>query len=164
MAEIIKEMKKPGRLTRLIYRAPIWLYRLGLGGVMGENKVLINHIGRRSGKPRQATVEVIQHEKGTNVYLVASGFGEKSDWFQNLMAHPDVTIQVGRNRMAAHAECLPPSQATEILLDYSQRNPRGMRAFASMLGYHLVDYEEDVRVLFGIIKVVSLITTALQEE
>ncbi len=164
MAEKHKDVRTPGGLDRLVWRAPIWLYRLGLGGLMGKNNVLINHIGRKSGIPRQAVVEVIQHDKEANVYIVASGLGEKSDWFQNLMAHPDITIQVGRKRMAAHAECLPLPRATEILLDYSHRNPRGMHAFARMLGYRIVDYEEDVHFLIGILRVVSLSTTILLEK
>ena len=164
MAEKIKAVKKPGGLTRLIWRAPIWLYRIGLSGLMGEKTILINHTGRRSGKPRQAVVEVIHHDKEANAYIVASGLGEKSDWFQNLMAHPDVTVQVGRKRMAARAECVPIPQATEIMLDYSRRNSNGMRSFASMLGYHIVDYEEGVRFLIGILRVVSLSTTNLPEK
>ncbi len=164
MVEKIINVQTPGGFTRLLYRAPIWLYRLGLGGLMGEKNVLLNHIGRISGKPRQAVVEVIHHDKGSNVYIVASGLGEKSDWFQNLMTHPDITIQLGRKRMAAHAERLPISQATEILLDYSHRNASGMRAFASMVGYHLVDYEEGVRFLISIMAVVSLSAADLQEK
>jgi len=164
MAEKIINVQTPRGLTRLLYRAPIWFYRLGLGGLMGENNVLLNHIGRRSGKTRQAVVEIIRHDKGANVYIVASGLGEKSDWFQNLMVHPDITIQVGRKRMASHAERLPLPQATEILLDYSHRNARGIRAFASMIGYRIVDYKEGVRFLIRVIRVVSLATTDLQEK
>jgi deazaflavin-dependent oxidoreductase (nitroreductase family) len=156
-------VQRPRGFARLIYRAPIWLYRLGLGGLMGEKHVLLNHIGRKSGKPRQALVEIIRHDKWANTYIVASGLGEKSDWFQNLMAQPDITIQVGRKRMAAHAERLSLPQADEILLDYSRRNARGMRAFSSMVGYHIVDYEEGVRLLLRVIKVVSLAAADLQE-
>lgn len=164
MAEKTINVQRPIGLTRLLYRAPIWLYRLGLGGLMGKKNVLLNHFGRRSGKPRQAVVEIIRHDKEANVYIVASGFGEKSDWFQNLMAHPDITIQVGSKRMAAHAERLPLPQATEILLDYSHRNAGGMRAFASMIGYRIVDYEEGVRFLIRIMTVVSLAATDLQDK
>jgi deazaflavin-dependent oxidoreductase (nitroreductase family) len=164
MTEKTINIKAPRGLTRLLYRAPIWLYRFGLGGLIGEKHVLLNHIGRRSGKPRQAVVEIIRHDKVAKAYIVASGLGEKSDWFQNLMAHPDITIQVGRKRMAAHAERLLLHQATQILLDYSHRNARGMRGFASMIGYHIVDYEEGVRFLIRVIRVVSLATTDLQEK
>lgn len=163
MAEKIINVQAPRGLTRLLYRAPIWLYRLGLGGLMGEKHLLLYHIGRRSGKPRQAVVEIVRHDKEASMYVVASGFGEKSDWFQNLMAYPDVTFQVGHKRIAARAECVPLPQATEILLDYSHGNARGMRAFASMIGYHIANYEEGVDFLIRIIKVVSLYTTEQQE-
>ncbi len=80
------------------------------------------------------------------------------------MAHPDITIQVGRKRMAAHAERVPLPQATDILMEYSHRNPRGLRAFADMIGYRIVDYEEWVRVLINIVAVVSLTATDLQKK
>lgn len=31
---------------------------------------------------------------GTNTYYVASGFGEKSDWFRNIQKTPKVNVRV----------------------------------------------------------------------
>jgi hypothetical protein len=72
----VKDAQPPRGLARLAWRAPIWFYRLGLGGLLGQRFVLLNHIGRRSGQPRQAVVEVVRHDKRTGTYIVASGFGE----------------------------------------------------------------------------------------
>lgn len=55
---------------------------------------------------------------------MASGFGEKSDWYQNVIINPDIIIQVGRKRMTARAERLGLREATEIMLDYNRRNPK----------------------------------------
>ena len=41
------------RLRRALFRAPIWLYRLGLGGLLGGRFLLLTHTGRTSGRPRQ---------------------------------------------------------------------------------------------------------------
>ena len=33
------------RLRRALFRAPIWLYRLGLGGLLGGRFLLLTHTG-----------------------------------------------------------------------------------------------------------------------
>jgi deazaflavin-dependent oxidoreductase (nitroreductase family) len=156
MVEKIKDVQPPRGLARLGWRAPIWFYRLGLGGLLGGRFVLLNHIGRRSGLPRQAVLEVVDHNKKTGVYVVASGFGEKSDWYQNVISRPEITIQVGRKRMAARAERLPMSQAVEVMLDYNRRHPTALRNLASILGYRTDGSEADVRFLAGVIPMVAL--------
>ena len=124
MVEKIKEVQSPQGLARLAWRAPIWFYRLGLGGLFGKRFILLTHTGRKTGKPRQAVLEVVQYNKEKGAYVVASGFGEKSDWYQNVIINPDIIIQVGRKRMTARAERLGLREATEIMLDYNRRNPK----------------------------------------
>ncbi len=156
MAEKIKDVRPPRGLARLGWRTPIWLYRLGLGGLLGERFVLINHIGRKTDQLRQAVVEVVQHNKESGAYVVASGFGEKADWYQNLMAHPEVTIQVGQKRMLAHAKRLSLPQATEVMLDYNRRHPAALRTLSRILGYRTDGGEADVRFFANVIPIVAL--------
>jgi deazaflavin-dependent oxidoreductase (nitroreductase family) len=155
--EKIKDVQPPRGLECLAWRAPIWLYRLGLGGLLGERFVLLNHVGRKSGQPRQAVVEVVRHAKETGAYIVASGFGEKSDWYQNVIAHPGITIQVGRRRMAARAERLPLPQAADEMLDYNRHHPATLRTLAGILGYRSDGSEADVRFLAGVIPILALV-------
>ena len=156
VVEKTKDVQSPRGLARLAWRAPIWLYRLGLGGLLGERFVLLNHVGRKSGQPRQAVVEVVYHDKETGAYIVASGFGEKADWYKNVMAHPEVTIQVGSKHMAARARRLPLPQATDIMLDYTRRHPAALRTLAGILGYRTDGSEADVRFLASVIPLLAL--------
>jgi deazaflavin-dependent oxidoreductase (nitroreductase family) len=158
MVEKIKDVQPPRGLARLGWRAPILFYRLGLGGLLGERFLLLNHTGRKSGLPRQAVLEVVQHDEETGVYIVASGFSEKSDWYQNVMAQPEITIQVGSKHMAARAERLALPQAIEVMLDYNHRHPSALRTLAGILGYRTDGSEEDVRFLAGVIPIVALKT------
>jgi deazaflavin-dependent oxidoreductase (nitroreductase family) len=157
MPEKISEPKPPRGLARLAWRAPIWFYRLGLGGVLGERFVLLNHTGRKSGRPRQTVLEVVRHDKESGAYIVASGFGEKADWYKNVMAHPEITIQVGRKRLAARAERLPLPQATEVMLDYNRRHPAMLRTLAGIMGYRSDGSEADARFFAGVIPILALI-------
>jgi deazaflavin-dependent oxidoreductase (nitroreductase family) len=156
MAEKIKETQSPRGLARLAWRAPIWLYRLGLGGLLGERFVLLNHTGRKSGQVRQNVLEVVRHDKENNAYIVASGFGERADWYKNVTAHPEVTIQVGRRRLSACVERLPVEQATVEMLDYNRRYPGALRILGGILGYKSDGSEADVRFLATVIPIMAI--------
>lgn len=143
--------KPPTGLSRLLFRLPIYLYRLGLGWLMGERFLLLNHTGRKSGLPRQAVVEVVRHDPASDTYIIASGFGEQSQWFQNLMHTPDVSIRVGRRTatadgcLAVHARRLSTEEAAHEMADYAQRNPSAARALARLMGFQVDGTEEGYR-------------------
>jgi deazaflavin-dependent oxidoreductase (nitroreductase family) len=164
MVEKIKDVQSPRGLVRLAWRAPIWFYRLGLGGLLGGRFLLLNHVGRKTGQPRQAVLEVVQYDQERGAYTVASGFGEQSDWYQNVMSHPEVTIQVGRKRMTARAERLQLAEATEVMLDYNRRNPKILRTLAGILGYRTDGSEADVRYLSGVIPILMFIPLEKPQE
>lgn len=157
MPEKIKDVQPPRGVTRLFWRSAILIYRLGLGGILGERMLLLNHTGRKSGKARQAVLEVVQHDRAAGTYIVASGFGEKSDWYQNVLAQPQVRIQVGNRRMAARAERLPLPQATAVMLDYNRRHPALLRNLAGILGYRMDGSDADVCAFASLIPLVALI-------
>jgi deazaflavin-dependent oxidoreductase (nitroreductase family) len=90
--------RKPSGLLRLLLRAPIALYRMGLGGLLGGRFLLLSHVGRKTGKTRQALVEVMRHDQESDRYIVASGWGERSDWLRNVQRAPEVTLVVGRRK------------------------------------------------------------------
>jgi len=125
----------PTGLSRLMFRAPITLYRWHLGRLLGDRFVLINHRGRKSGLPRQAVVEVVRHEPEPDCYVISSGFGETSQWFQNVMANPDIAIQVGGRTLDVHAERLPVEQAQDEMLDYAARHPSAARKLCGYMGF-----------------------------
>lgn len=96
---------------------------------------------------RRTVLEVVRHDKQSNTFIVVSGWGERSDWYRNVMAQPQVTIRSGRQRMRTNAERLPPEQAGEELLDYHRRHPRALKELARIMGYRLDGSREDVRAL-----------------
>ncbi|MFV0642960.1 MAG: nitroreductase family deazaflavin-dependent oxidoreductase, partial [Sphingomonadaceae bacterium] len=104
-------------MTRLFLRAPIWLYRLHLGWLLGDRFLMFRHIGRKSGLPRYTVVEVVRHDRATGVYTIASGWGEKSDWFRNISKNPEAFVYTGRGRFPAVAARLPEEEATAALID-----------------------------------------------
>jgi deazaflavin-dependent oxidoreductase (nitroreductase family) len=137
----------PKGLLRLGLRLPILLYRMGLGWLLGEHFLMLTHVGRKSGQARNTVVEVIGHDPGTrtegDTYYIASGWGYTSNWYRNLLANPQVTIQVGRRRMRAYAETLPVEEAAQVLFRYNQAHPFAARELDRLLGLNLSETSLD---------------------
>jgi len=96
-----------------------WLYRV-TGGRVGErfgaagHTLLLTTTGRKSGEPRHVTLTFV--EDGGRYLVIASNAGEPThpQWFLNLSANPDVTVQIGRRRFAATATVVDQAEADRI--------------------------------------------------
>ena len=151
----IKNPEPPSGLSRWVFRFPIWLYRWGLGWMLGQRFLMLTHTGRKSGLSRQTVLEVVKPDPEHQTYYVASGFGEKSDWYRNVMVNTDVTIQVGKKRYSAQAERLSEEDAEEVLMDYARRHPATLHELARFMGYQIDDTEEDYRALGRVLPIIA---------
>jgi deazaflavin-dependent oxidoreductase (nitroreductase family) len=81
------------------------LFRLGLGAWMGTPFggyiMVLKTRGRKTGRVRYAPVNYAI-ENG-NVYCLA-GFGKQSDWYRNILAHPQIETIMPGGAMAGVAE------------------------------------------------------------
>ncbi len=145
MAEKVKQLSRPRGLGRLAFRLPIWLYKIHLGWLLGSRFMLLEHTGRKSGLPRKTVIEVVRFDKQKRIFYAASGWGEKSDWYQNVMKNPHVSIQSGRVNQPAVAERLPAEEAGEELVQYARQHPMAWRELASFMGYELDGSEAEIR-------------------
>ena len=145
----------PRGLRAIPWRLPIWLYRLRLGWVLGHRMLLLTHKGRVSGKDRTAMLEVIKYDQDSNTHYVASGFGEKSDWFRNITITPEVTIQVAGKTFSALSRRLPPDQAREVFREYTQKHPNAIKNLAKLVGYPIGDTEGEMMAFLELIPVVA---------
>jgi deazaflavin-dependent oxidoreductase (nitroreductase family) len=144
MAHKAKTLPHPSGLLAWLFRLPIWFYQIGLGALLGGRFVLIHHIGRKTGLPRQAVVEVVHHHRDSDTYLVCAAYGPHTQWYQNLVAHPEVRIQVGRRKMVARAEALSPQAGAQEWVEFTRRTGAG-RIYARFLGYEVDGTQEDFR-------------------
>ncbi|HEY4428721.1 MAG TPA: nitroreductase family deazaflavin-dependent oxidoreductase [Solirubrobacteraceae bacterium] len=76
--------------------------------------LLLDHVGARTGKLR--TSPLVYADDGENVILVASkgGFPRNPAWFHNLMANPDVEVQIGSRRRPVHARVAEPAERERL--------------------------------------------------
>jgi deazaflavin-dependent oxidoreductase (nitroreductase family) len=156
MAERIRDVPTPKGCSRLLFRLPIYLYRFGLGWVLGERFVLLTHIGRKSGKPRQTVLEILRQEVDGNTIYVTAAWGERADWLQNVRAHPEVEVQVGRRSWLARAQILSQQRGAEELGRYAAKYPTAAKGLARILGYRIEDAEQDFPNLAEDMMVVAL--------
>ncbi len=127
----------PRGIKAIPWRMPIWIYRLGLGGLMGNRFLLLTHQGRKSGKNRQTVLEIVQIDPEKDEYYVVSGFGNRSHWYQNIKENPETKIQVGYKVMMVEAEQLDPSEASQLMLGYATKYPKNLQILGDLLGYEI---------------------------
>lgn len=114
--------------SRSLTRAPIWVYRAGLGSVFGSRMLMLEHTGRRTGEQRYVVLEVLDHPDPDR-YVVASGFGTLAQWFKNVQANSTVKISAaGRRSVPAKARQLTTAEADAALHSYIARHPRAWSA------------------------------------
>lgn len=124
-------------VQRALFRAPIWIYRLGLGGLLGHRFVLLTHRGRTTGQARQAVLEVVDRNDATGAVLVASGYGGRSQWLRNIRQEPRVLYQLRNRRFRGTAQLLAPEESGKVLAHFAQRHPRTAQALMQELGHEV---------------------------
>jgi deazaflavin-dependent oxidoreductase (nitroreductase family) len=109
--------------TRWLARAPIAVYRAGLGFLFGSRLLMLEHLGRTSGVWRQVVLEVVDRP-AAGAYVVVSGFGASAQWYRNVVAHPRVRVSVGRrSRVPADATVLDAEACASVLRRYQKQHP-----------------------------------------
>jgi deazaflavin-dependent oxidoreductase (nitroreductase family) len=90
------------------------------GGLVGHRFpgappiLLLDTVGARSGKRRTTPLAYV--EDGRDVVVVGSkgGHPRHPGWYHNLRAHPDTTVQIGRERRAVHARVASPDERARL--------------------------------------------------
>ncbi|OBA71754.1 nitroreductase [Mycobacterium sp. 1554424.7] len=101
-------------IFRHMSRAQVWVYRKTNGRIGGKWRIgagfrkpvptlLLEHRGRKSGK--LFTVPLLYLRDGRDVVVVASqgGLPNHPQWYRNLVANPDTTVQIGGERRPVRA-------------------------------------------------------------
>lgn len=112
----------PRGITRRLLRLPIWAYRLGLSRLMVQMRLMVlTTWGRKTGLPRHTAIEYRAH--GSQIYVV-SAWGQRPNWYRNLLAHPVARIRRGPQTLNARAVVVSdPSEALRALYLFRQRAP-----------------------------------------
>lgn len=118
---------RPSGLLRRLLRAPIWLYRLGLGRLLGHRFLLLTHRGRKSGQARQTVLEVVRYDPATRESVVFSGWRGETDWYRNIVVHPAALVESGGARYVPEQRLLADAEVAAELRDAYARHPIELR-------------------------------------
>jgi len=118
-------------LLRWLFKSPIFLWRLGLGLVVGKLFMIMTTTGRKSGLPRPTAIEFHEYKGRKYVY---SAWGDKADWYKNILADPRVTIQTARGTEHVIARRLIADHELAEAFEFVIHNP-AMRRWVQTLGF-----------------------------
>jgi deazaflavin-dependent oxidoreductase (nitroreductase family) len=93
------------------------------GGFEGAPLLLLHTVGARSGTPRVNPMMYL--DEGGRRYVFASKAGADSnpDWYHNLVARPEVSIEVGTETLDVTATPLEGSERDRIYAEQARRYP-----------------------------------------
>jgi deazaflavin-dependent oxidoreductase (nitroreductase family) len=93
------------------------------GPMAGREPMLLTTTGRKTKQPRTVVVGFRRH--GDAYLAIASNNGNDvaPTWFDNLMADPTATVEVGSEKFKARARVAKPDERAELskLIDYLER-------------------------------------------
>ena len=95
-----------------------------VGGPFEEMTLLLLHtIGAKSGERRLNPVAYLAD--GERYIIIASKGGAPThpDWYHNIVAHPEVTVEVGTEKFQAQAEIVQEPERTELYEKVSSQYP-----------------------------------------
>jgi len=122
-----KGLDDPGtvKVMKAMAAVNVWLFRR-TGGRLGSHWrigaglrkpvpiCLVEHRGRKTGLPR--TTPLVYLADGDRIVVVASQAGrpENPQWFHNVVADPDVTVQIGRRKRPMRAHVADTGERAEL--------------------------------------------------
>jgi deazaflavin-dependent oxidoreductase (nitroreductase family) len=116
-----------GPLLTTIWRLHRYWYRLSDGRLgakfQGWDVLLLTTTGRKSGARRSVILNYFPH--GSAFVVIASNVGADHDplWWQNLKAHPDAEVRIGRKRAAVRAREAQDTERQLLWAKIVERDP-----------------------------------------
>jgi len=95
-----------------------------VGGQFEGSPVLLLHtVGAKTGIERVNPMMYLDLDGRRYVFASKAGADSHPDWYHNLRAHPEVTVEVGTETVTATAVPLAEPQRTEVYAEQARRYP-----------------------------------------
>jgi deazaflavin-dependent oxidoreductase (nitroreductase family) len=133
--EPYRALPPPRGVLKKVLSLPVVLERHGLGRILGNRFIIIEHVGRSSGRVYRTPVEVVAHDSdGEQSWTVVAAWDAHPDWLANI-EHRDAraVIVAGRRHEHPTQQRLDPVTACDVLAAYVCRYPLVARALFRVL-------------------------------
>ena len=93
------------------------------GPFKGRNMVILTTRGAKSGEIRENPL--VYSTDGDKIVIIASKGGAPThpSWYHNLVAHPDVTVEIGGEKFKAHAHVAGDAEYERLYQQHASLNP-----------------------------------------
>jgi deazaflavin-dependent oxidoreductase (nitroreductase family) len=112
--------KKPSAVTALMYRLVPKLPK----SMRPKSMIILHHTGRHSGQPRTTGLQAVYQDSDSGRYFVAAAYGPTSDWWRNIVANPQATIEVDGRLTEVVAAPVDPEEAAIVMEAAIEENSR----------------------------------------
>jgi deazaflavin-dependent oxidoreductase (nitroreductase family) len=85
--------------------------------------VLLHTIGAKSGKEHIVPMRALPDGDALYVFASAHGSSRHPDWYRNLVAHPDIAIEIGTETREVHATEVHGEERDRIFTRHAARFP-----------------------------------------
>jgi deazaflavin-dependent oxidoreductase (nitroreductase family) len=94
------------------------------GPFEGMTLLLLHHTGAKSGKSRVNPLAYLRDGERYVVFASKAGAPTNPDWYHNLLAHPNVRIEVGTDTIDVVASKAQPAERDKLYTAQSERSPQ----------------------------------------
>lgn len=111
-------------LLRVVIVLQRLVYRLSGGRIMGRTlgveTLLLTSVGARSGRPRTTPLVYLPDGDGWALFATDNGADRNPAWYHNLRAHPEASVQIGREHFRVRATLAPEEERRRLWEDAKQ--------------------------------------------
>lgn len=98
------------------------------GNFAGAPMLLLHTVGAKSGQPRVNPMMYLDIDGHRYVFASKAGADTNPDWYHNLVANPDVTVEVGTSTYSARASVVNGAHRQRVFDEQARRYP-GFRGY-----------------------------------
>jgi deazaflavin-dependent oxidoreductase (nitroreductase family) len=96
-----------------------------VGGMFeGTSLLLLHHIGAKSGTSRTSPLAYLQDGDRYVIFASKAGAPTNPDWYHNLKAHPNMTIEVGTDKLDVVASEASGEERERLFRTQAGRSPQ----------------------------------------
>lgn len=129
-------------MRRALFRLPLLVERLaGWGAVRlatrltGVEWIVLETVGRRSGRPHPVVVDVVGRDAARDVWYVQPADGRRSAWVHNVRAQPDIVARIDGRPRRVHVRDATGAEGAEVVLRFLRAHPWYGRVIVWFVGY-----------------------------
>jgi deazaflavin-dependent oxidoreductase (nitroreductase family) len=94
------------------------------GPMAGTPLLLLNTTGAKSGQPRISPLVYYNENGRVFIFATKAGAPTNPDWYHNILAHPNVTVEIGTEKFPATGVVLGEEERAQMYAKQAAASPR----------------------------------------